>query len=267
MPTAAGRAGRTTSRSSTGPARSPSTRRSGGACGRISPIRRSRSGSATASPTSPRPSRWRRSVTRSPRAVRGRYDEGEPLPDLPHRLLEENMWRAIRYGLSGELIDFERGEPVPARASARAAARLGRPGRRRDRRLARTCHPGANAAERQIARFEEGASLAGDLRRAGAGRASRSADAGLADELKQVDREDLASSCLYCGPRTSRLARLTASSSRRARPRGEDGDRRDRRPPPAPRGPARGGLRRDPVARLMTRTCGFLAETAGPCDT
>src|SRR5215471_6733811 len=29
------------------------------------------------------------------------HDEGESLPDLPHRLLEENMWRAIRYGLSG----------------------------------------------------------------------------------------------------------------------------------------------------------------------
>ena len=43
-------------------------------------------------------------------------DEGEPLPDLPHRLLEENFWRAIRYGLPGELIDFDRGEPVPARA-------------------------------------------------------------------------------------------------------------------------------------------------------
>jgi carboxylate-amine ligase len=33
-------------------------------------------------------------------------DEGEPLPELPHRLLEENLWRAIRYGLSGGLIDF-----------------------------------------------------------------------------------------------------------------------------------------------------------------
>src|SRR5438876_2014091 len=43
-------------------------------------------------------------------------DEGEPLPDLPHRLLEENFWRAIRYGLSGELIDLERGESIPARA-------------------------------------------------------------------------------------------------------------------------------------------------------
>src|SRR5262249_48850619 len=44
------------------------------------------------------------------------HDEGEPVPDLPHRLLEENFWRAIRYGLPGELIDFDRGEPVPARA-------------------------------------------------------------------------------------------------------------------------------------------------------
>src|SRR5881227_1120583 len=43
-------------------------------------------------------------------------DEGEPLPSWPHRLLEENLWRAIRYGLSGELIDFANGEPIPARA-------------------------------------------------------------------------------------------------------------------------------------------------------
>src|SRR6184192_2541205 len=43
-------------------------------------------------------------------------DEGEPLPSWPHRLLEENLWRAIRFGLSGELIDFERGESIAARA-------------------------------------------------------------------------------------------------------------------------------------------------------
>ncbi|MDQ5820439.1 MAG: YbdK family carboxylate-amine ligase, partial [Actinomycetota bacterium] len=39
-------------------------------------------------------------------AVTARYaravDEGEPIPAYPHRLLEENLWRAIRYGLSGE---------------------------------------------------------------------------------------------------------------------------------------------------------------------
>src|SRR3954463_4617251 len=42
-------------------------------------------------------------------------DEGEPLPNLPHRLLEENLWRATRHGLSGELIDFVSGDVVPAR--------------------------------------------------------------------------------------------------------------------------------------------------------
>src|SRR5881398_2190349 len=42
-------------------------------------------------------------------------DDGEPLPSLPHRLLEENLWRAIRRGLSGELIDFASGEVMPAR--------------------------------------------------------------------------------------------------------------------------------------------------------
>ena len=44
------------------------------------------------------------------------HDEGEPVPQQPHRLIEENTWRAIRYGLSGELIDLERGDVVPARA-------------------------------------------------------------------------------------------------------------------------------------------------------
>ncbi|MGZ4339767.1 MAG: carboxylate-amine ligase [Gaiellaceae bacterium] len=87
------------------------------------------------------------------------HDEEETLPGLPHRLLEENLWRATRYGLSGELLDFGRGEPVPARARLEqllewvapvadevgAASYLGLPDR--------------NAAERQIARFEEGASL------------------------------------------------------------------------------------------------------------
>src|ERR687886_2490594 len=43
-------------------------------------------------------------------------DEGEPLPEPPPRLIEENLWRAIRTGLSGELIDFARMDVVPARA-------------------------------------------------------------------------------------------------------------------------------------------------------
>jgi carboxylate-amine ligase len=42
-------------------------------------------------------------------------DEGEPLPAQPRRLLEENLWRAIRTGLSGEMIDLERGDAVATR--------------------------------------------------------------------------------------------------------------------------------------------------------
>jgi carboxylate-amine ligase len=35
------------------------------------------------------------------------HDEGVPVLDYPPRLLEENLWRAIRYGLDGKMIDFE----------------------------------------------------------------------------------------------------------------------------------------------------------------
>jgi glutamate---cysteine ligase / carboxylate-amine ligase len=84
-------------------------------------------------------------------------DEGEPLPDPPPRLIEENMWRAIRHGLSGGLFDLGALEVRPARAElerlgdwiAPVADELG---------LGLSI-PGANAAERQIARVEEGWSL------------------------------------------------------------------------------------------------------------
>jgi carboxylate-amine ligase len=45
------------------------------------------------------------------------HDEGVPSVDLPNRLIEENLWRAIRYGLDGELLDLERLEPYPAAAA------------------------------------------------------------------------------------------------------------------------------------------------------
>ena len=41
-------------------------------------------------------------------------DEGVPFADLPRRLIEENLWRAVRYGLDRELLDLERAEPYPA---------------------------------------------------------------------------------------------------------------------------------------------------------
>ncbi len=43
-------------------------------------------------------------------------DEGVPLHTPAPRLIEENLWRAIRYGMDGRLIDLERAEEFPARS-------------------------------------------------------------------------------------------------------------------------------------------------------
>jgi len=87
------------------------------------------------------------------------HDEGETLPGLPHRLLEENMWRAIRWGLSGELLDFDRGEPVPARARLEQVVDWLAPVADEIGAAPYLAIPERNAAERQIARVDEGATL------------------------------------------------------------------------------------------------------------
>ena len=87
------------------------------------------------------------------------YDEGEPLADQPHRLIEENVWRAIRYGLSGELIDLERGEVLPARARLERLLEWVAPVAEEIGAAPYLAIPERNAAERQIARFEEGTTL------------------------------------------------------------------------------------------------------------
>jgi carboxylate-amine ligase len=86
-------------------------------------------------------------------------DDGEPLPDLPPRQLEENLWRAIRHGLSGELIDFESGESVPARARLERLVDWVRPAAEELGAAEWLAIPERNAAERQIARHDEGASM------------------------------------------------------------------------------------------------------------
>jgi carboxylate-amine ligase len=86
-------------------------------------------------------------------------DEGEPIPAWPHRLLEENLWRAIRYGLSGELIDLERREPVAARARLEQLVEWVQPVADELGAAPWLAIPERNAAERQIARHAEGASM------------------------------------------------------------------------------------------------------------
>jgi carboxylate-amine ligase len=87
------------------------------------------------------------------------YDEGNAVVPLPHRLIEENFWRAIRYGLPGELLDFERGEAIPARQRLEELLEWMLPAAEEIGAAAYLAIPEQNAAERQIERFEEGASL------------------------------------------------------------------------------------------------------------
>jgi carboxylate-amine ligase len=86
-------------------------------------------------------------------------DAGEPLPDHPRRLIEENLWRAIRYGLSGELIDLSTGEVRSARAHLERLVEWVLPAAEEIGAAPYLAISTANAAERQIARYRDGASL------------------------------------------------------------------------------------------------------------
>src|SRR3954447_23885169 len=86
-------------------------------------------------------------------------DEGEPLPSWPHRMLEENLWRAIRHGLSGELIDLDTCEVVPARARLNQLVEWVLPVAEELGAAPWLSIPERNAAERQIARHRDGATM------------------------------------------------------------------------------------------------------------
>jgi carboxylate-amine ligase len=86
-------------------------------------------------------------------------DDGEPLPLPPHRLIEENFWRAIRYGLGGDFIDLETGELVNKRKRIEQLIEWAQPVAEEIGAAPFLAVPAANAAERQIARYEEGATL------------------------------------------------------------------------------------------------------------
>jgi carboxylate-amine ligase len=87
------------------------------------------------------------------------HDEGEPVPDHPHRLIEENFWRAIRYGLSGELIDLATGDVRPARLHLERLLEWVLPVAEELGAAQYLAVPAANASERQMARLDEGATM------------------------------------------------------------------------------------------------------------
>ncbi|MEX2210411.1 MAG: YbdK family carboxylate-amine ligase [Gaiellaceae bacterium] len=87
-------------------------------------------------------------------------DEGEAPLLPPHRLIEENLWRAIRFGLSGNLIDLVDGSVAPARDALERLVEWVLPVAEELGTAQYLAIPSANAAERQIARHDEGATLA-----------------------------------------------------------------------------------------------------------
>jgi carboxylate-amine ligase len=86
-------------------------------------------------------------------------DQGEKLPDHPHRLIEENLWRAIRHGLAGELIDLSSGDVQPARVRIEQLLQWSLPVAEELGVASYLTVPAATPAERQIARHEAGESM------------------------------------------------------------------------------------------------------------
>jgi carboxylate-amine ligase len=86
-------------------------------------------------------------------------DDGVPQEHLPHRLIEENFWRAIRWGLEGEFIDFTTGETEPARARLERLVEWVQPVAEELGAAQYLYVPSANAAERQRARRADGATF------------------------------------------------------------------------------------------------------------
>jgi carboxylate-amine ligase len=94
-----------------------------------------------------------------------RHDAGQTLPVHAARLLEENRWRALRYGLTGRLIDLERRVEVPAgEVVLRLLDELTGPAARLGveaefARVERLVVEG-NSAQRQLALYEGGLDIA-----------------------------------------------------------------------------------------------------------
>ena len=84
-------------------------------------------------------------------------DEGVPFEDPAPRLVEENMWRAIRHGLDGRMIDLAAAEEYPAREAIDRLLEWTEPARA-ELGGVEPAFPERNGAQRQRAMIEAGAS-------------------------------------------------------------------------------------------------------------
>ena len=84
-------------------------------------------------------------------------DERVPFADPPRRLVEENFWRAIRYGLDGTLIDLDRHEQFPAAAVVERL--LGWTAPVRTEMGIEPAFPALNGAQRQRRAIDAGATM------------------------------------------------------------------------------------------------------------
>ena len=76
---------------------------------------------------------------------------------LRQREIEENLWRAIRYGMDGEMLDFRRGQTVPTRRVVEELIEWSEPARTRlglDPAI-----PEANGSQRARAALADGVSI------------------------------------------------------------------------------------------------------------
>ncbi|MEA2245610.1 MAG: glutamate---cysteine ligase / carboxylate-amine ligase [Solirubrobacteraceae bacterium] len=84
-------------------------------------------------------------------------DERVPFADPPRRLIEENFWRAIRFGLDGSLVDLDRAEEFPAAAATERLLQWTAPVR--SELGIEPQFPALNGAQRQRRAIEAGADM------------------------------------------------------------------------------------------------------------
>ncbi|TMK71869.1 MAG: YbdK family carboxylate-amine ligase [Actinobacteria bacterium] len=85
------------------------------------------------------------------------YDAGRLPEPLGQRQIEENLWRAIRYGMDGKMIDFDRGVETPTPAAVERLLEWTGPAR--ESLGLEVVLPELNGARRALRAFDGGASI------------------------------------------------------------------------------------------------------------